>query len=320
MSLNEYLHQLIEAKQLNITTLSDTLHLSKDAIYRKLRGDTDFLWHEVLALQELIGFSTDAFAKQPNPNKILFNLKQFPLLPTPVATVTNYIQQLLADFTQLGSFGKPHLYYAAKDLPLFCFFSSPALTSFKLYFWYMTLFDTAKPAKYKSNWLPTETLQAATTLYTMYQNIDSTELWNTETVNSTLDQIIYCYDAGLITQSDALSTLKSLHKMIDTLEDNATNERKQNGATFTLYYNKILILNNTVLFKVGDLKMFYLPVRTLNFLSSTDTQFTADMDVWIHNQIKKSTLISGEAEKVRMQFINNYKRRIEKVERAVAEE
>jgi hypothetical protein len=320
MPIKKYLEHLINTKQTSAKHLTELLNVSKDTIYKRLNGTSAFTIDEVYILQNHFGFSLDAFAPQPLPNKITFDLKQFPLLNTPVATVTNYVQQLLSDFAKLGNLGKPHLYYAAKDLPLFCFFSSPALTSFKLYFWYMTLFDTAKPDKYKNNWLPAETLQAATTLYTMYQNIDSTELWNTETVNSTLDQINYCYETGLISQNDALNILKALHKLIDTLEDNASKESKQNGATFTLYYNKILILDNTVLFKVGEAKMFYLPIRTLNFLSITDPKFTNDMDIWIHNQIKKSTLISGEAEKVRLQFINNYKKRIEKVERMLADE
>jgi hypothetical protein len=312
--ISDYLQLLIETKKISISTIADALHLSKDAIYRKLRGETDFLWNDILILQELLGFSTDNFALKPNPNKITFNLKQFPLLATPEATVTNYVQQLLADFAGLGAMGVPHLYYAAKDLPLFYFFSSPALTSFKLYFWYLTLFDTAKPAKYNSNWLPQPTLDIASNLYSMYQHIPSTEIWNTETINSTLDQIVYSFDSGLIAQKDALLILKALHQLVDNLEMNATNESKSANASFTLYYNKILILDNSVLFKIGEAKLFYLPIRTLNFISSTEPNFTKEMDTWLHHQIKKSTLISGEAEKVRMQFINNYKKRIIKTE------
>jgi hypothetical protein len=113
------LQQLIDAKKINISTIANALHLSKDAIYRKLRGDNDFLWNEILILQSSLGFGLDTFALQPNPNKIIFNPKQFPLLATPEATVTNYVQQLLSDFTGLGALGVPHLYYAAIDLPLF---------------------------------------------------------------------------------------------------------------------------------------------------------------------------------------------------------
>ncbi len=120
--------------------------------------------------------------------------------------------------------------------------------------------------------------------------------------------------------------MDALNIFIDTLDTNATKKQKLNNATFTLYDNKILILDNTLLFKLGsndtvgagDAKMFYLPVRTLNFLSSADVKFTDDMDLWIHNQIKKSILISGEAEKIRNQFIYNYKKKIAKVQKIVS--
>jgi hypothetical protein len=172
-------------------------------------------------------------------------------------------------------------------IPIVIGISSPALTSFKLYFWYLTLFDTSKPAKYNSHWLPQPTLDIASNLYTMYQHIPSTEIWNTETINSTLDQIVYCYDSGLIAQQDALVILQALHKLVDNLELYATNEKKSTHATFTLYYNKILILDNSVLFKIGDVKLFYLPIRKLNFISSTEPLFTTEMDTCLHHHINK---------------------------------
>jgi hypothetical protein len=312
MQFNEFINQKLIAKQCSLDQLMQLLHVSEATMRRKLHGDSPFTIDEAYLLQQHFTFSIDALASHGNDNKITFNLTQFPLLKTPEATVSNYVQQLLTDFTSLGTMGTPHLYYAAKDLPLFYFFYNKTLASFKLYFWYMTLFDTAKPAKYNSNWLPPEAIDATAHLYQMYKHIPSTELWNTETINSTLDQIMYCHDSGLIEQKAAIEILQALHKLVDNLEENAANECKSEHASFTLYYNKILILDNSVLFKIGDTKLFYLPIRTLNFISSMEPAFTTEMDTWLHNQIKKSTLISGEAEKVRVQFVNNYKGRIDK--------
>jgi hypothetical protein len=311
--LIDYLHQLIEAKKIKAADIAALLNISKDGAYRKLRGETDFFFNEVLQLQNKLGFSMDAFMLEPNTTQISFAIKRFSAQNTPEETVGNYINQLLFDFSELSTLGAPHMYYAAKDLPLFCFFSSNVLTSFKLYFWEKTLFSSNKPSKYKANWLPEPILQNAAQLYTMYQHIDSTEIWNQETINSTLDQIVYCLDTGLIVAKDAKDILMALHRLIDELESNATDECKKNGSTFKLYFNKILILDNSVLFKIGEAKMYYLPLRTINFLTSSDPYFTTDMEKWLHDQIKKSVLISGEAQKERTMFMQKYRHAIDSV-------
>jgi hypothetical protein len=127
---------------------------------------------------------------------------------------------------QLETVGVQHLYYAAKDLPLFCFFASPVLTPFKLYFWYITLFDNApKRIKYGSNWLNKSIINKATLIYEKYKAIPSTEIWNYETINSTLHQIEYCINANLMRKADGLKILDALTTFVNQLEQNCIDKK-----------------------------------------------------------------------------------------------
>ena len=283
--IGQIIQAYIKAKKVSTEQLMALLHISKDSLYRRLRAENDFTLSEAYLLQQHFGFSIDAFAPHAPANKKLFNTKEFPLLQNPIDTVDNYISNLLADFSNIGALGSPHLYYAAKDLPLFCYFSSSALTSFKLYMWYITIFDAkATNLKYKADWLPESVLAKAKQLYTMYNAIPSTEIWNTETINSTLHQIEYCTQIGNLAKVDAVKILAALHTFINTLQQHTQQQQKNEGTIYKLYINEILLLDNTVLFAIGDHKLYYIPYQTLNFLSTTDAQFTNQAFAWFAKQ------------------------------------
>jgi transcriptional regulator with XRE-family HTH domain len=314
--INQFIQQIITAKKISIEQLTQLLHVSEATMRRKLHGDSAFTIDEVYILQQQFGFSIDELAPNAPANKKQFTTKEFALLETPVKTVENYIDNLSADFASLGKYGLPHLYYAAKDLPLFCFFSSHSLTSFKLYFWYITIFDAqATKLKYTVDWLPAAVLEKAKHLHAMYNAIPSTEIWNTETINSTLHQIEYGVQIGTVSKADAIQILKALHTFIDTLQEHAEQQCKNSTAVFKMYINEILLLDNTVLFEIGEHKLFYLPYQTLNFLSTSDPEFTNKAFAWFAKQTAKSTLISGEAAKDRARIMNGYRVEIEKVEK-----
>ena len=313
-SIPLFLQQLITAKKTSLHLLLKLLNISEATMRRKLHAESAFTIDEVFVLQQQFGFCIDAFAPHAPANKKLFNTKEFPLLQNPIDTVDNYISNLLADFSNIGALGSPHLYYAAKDLPLFCYFSSSALTSFKLYMWYITIFDAkATNLKYKADWLPESVLAKAKQLYTMYNAIPSTEIWNTETINSTLHQIEYSTQIGNLAKEDAVKILAALHTFINTLQQHTQQQQKNEGTIYKLYINEILLLDNTVLFAIGDLKLYYIPYQTLNFLSTTDVQFTNQAFAWFAKQTAKSTLISGEAEKDRTRIMNLYRTEIDRV-------
>ena len=48
----------------------------------------------------------------------------------------------------------------------------------------------------------------------------------------------------------------------------------------------------------------YITFNTLNSLTTTNRQFCEEIEHWMKNLIKKSTLISGISEKQRFQFFN----------------
>jgi hypothetical protein len=270
-----------------------------------------FLLHEAQLLAKTLRFNIDSLDNELANTKT-FTIKNFPTLSTPQATVAAYISELHTDLKQVHSMGLQQMYYAAKDLPLFCFFSSPMLTSFKLYFWYITIFDSNSSLnKFDTNWVASEVLNEANAVFKLYCQCDSTEIWNFETINSTLHQIHYCQEAGLISKKDTKHLLTALTDFVNQLQANCEAGRKNDMGQLTMYLNEILLLDNSVIFDTKVIKIYYLPFQTLNFLSNTDKDFTDNNLKWFNKQIAKSTIISSASQRDRNRLISHYLDEIE---------
>jgi hypothetical protein len=311
-TLSTLLNQLIKDKILTVDALTSLLNQSKDSVYRRLRGETDFLLNEAFIIADKLEISIDALHKT-NTQQIVFKTKYFLPQANAIETAKKYIDDLHHDMLNVTNAGVVNMYYAAKDLPLFAFFSSPILTSFKLYFWYITLFDYQdSKLQYQADWLPADVLDKAADLYKLYNQTNTVEIWNFETINSNLHQILYCLETGLITNEQALQLLDALQQYLNKVAQYATTEKKTGVGKLTMYLNEILLLDNSVIFDIGFQQLYYLPFQTLNFLSTSDEQFAKQNLVWFQKQIAKSTIISGEAQKDRTKLMNHYHKEINK--------
>jgi hypothetical protein len=305
---------LIEQKVTTAAVLTEVLHCSADSFYRRLRGETDFLLHEACLLADVLGISLDALYKL-NTGFIQFNTNQLitDVNGKAVETISQYIQKLHKDLTTVDKLGVVQLYYAAKDLPLFAFFANKELINFKLYFWYLVLFGASnKKQSFKKNWLPKKTVKLAEDLYTVYTINPSSEIWNFETINSTLRQVQYCVQCGLMSNEDAADVVEALRDYIVTLEDSCATGKKMDKGKLVMYLNEILILDNTVIFDLGQHQVFYMPYQTLNFFNTTNKSFVQGAIDWMTKQKERSVQISETGAKDRVRLFMHYNAEIDK--------
>jgi hypothetical protein len=307
------INQIMQAKKISKQQLAEHLQIGKSVFYNRLNGNGEFLFTEVESLCDLAGISMDDLRGNSSTQKI-FNVKKFPVLSTPAETFETYINALYTDLQLVKQAGLQQIYYAAKDLPLFCFFSSPILTAFKLYFWNNTIFHTTdRHQKFNPTWLPANIIAKATELYNTYLQCNTLEIWNLETINSTIHQLAYCKRADIITDKDYKEIIHQLTLFIEQLFTNCIHGQKPQGGKLIMYFNEILLLDNSVLFDLGPTKVFYLPYQTLNFLSTTNIQITEESVNWFKKQKAKSHLISEDGEEQRERLLNHYLQEIKKI-------
>jgi len=152
-----------------------------------------------------------------------------------------------------------------------------------------------------------------------YNQIPSVELWNRESIHSTLSQIEYYRDAGIFkTRNDLETVINSFAQTLDHLELQAEKGVKfMPGSTdvsyrssMQLYINEVVIGSNTILAEMVSSKMAFITYNVFSYLITKDTRFNDSAFNAFNNLVSRSTLISGTGEKDRQKFFKALREKV----------
>lgn len=317
VQLFQYLKNKLPEQASLVDELSAILNISTDSAYRRIRGEKAISIEELyklcvhykLSLDSLLNLQTDAF---------LFTGS---FVQTESFKFEDYLSNAVQHVKYMNSFKERKMFYLCKDIPLFHHFHFKEIAAFKYYFWMKNILHLPEFAhkKFTVDMYPDEFFELGKQSLHYYNHIDSVELWNIETVNSTLRQIEYYHDSNIFASDEELfSVYTSLEKMISHLEQQATEgfkfdvndpERKP-LSSFQMYFNEIVILENSILVQLNGAKAVFIVHNVLNFLQTRDVRFCDNTYTYIQNLIKKSTLISTVSERERARFFKYLRHRI----------
>ncbi len=314
-----------EKRSLAVDTMTQMLSIGKDAVYRRLRGDTLLTPDEMRQLSLHFNISLDALINK-HSNTVFFS---YNLFNTTINNFDDYLNGIYQDLDQISKASQPKISYATAEVPLFYYCLFPELIAFKLYVWGRTVwdFEYLKDRTFDFDLVPYPTLKLAEDLVDLFRNIPSVEFWSQSLVDFTLSQAEYHVISGGFTKSeDALVICDRLLDLVAHLRTMADKgcKFKANGNPedalkngFELYHNEMVFANNTVLVETESTKMLYTAFGNPNFLRSTDHKMCDYTQDWFSRMKVKSEKISLQSEKNRAWYFNGIKRKIEMVKNRI---
>ncbi|MFC7669608.1 helix-turn-helix domain-containing protein [Hymenobacter humi] len=296
-----------------VEEVAEVLGLSIDSAYRRIRGEKAINLAEVQKVGLHFHVSIDQFLF-PQTEAILFTGRQ-PLQDE------HPLEQWLADMEQqlqrIGSFAAAHVYFIVKDIPPFYHFLFPELAEFKFYFWMKSILhdDKLRGVKFRLGDERYQRLrEASQRTAALYQRVPTTEIWNVESLNSTLRQINFFKEFEAFESDDDVHLLYArVGELIDYLEAQAERgtkfvlgqEPRAAGPAYRLFINELILGDNTFAADLGSTRLTFLNHSVLYFVGTRDEGFNSFMFANLDNLMKKSTLISGSGEKERTHFFNS---------------
>ena len=319
----KFLQQIKEKLPRNLSfaeVLSEDLNVSTDSAYRRIRGETNLSIAELKTLCVKYRISLDAFLAVSN-DTVLFNYRA---IDPEVFGFNTYLESVIENLKTFKSFEAKELIYAAKDIPIFYLFMFKRLTAFKIFFWQKNIlrFKDFEETAFYIDIIPQETIDLAYQVWQNYVKIPSSELWSEETINVTLRQIEFYYDSGQFkSKKEAIEICEDLYTLIDHLQRQATKGYKfdfgENPTVedpenpYSLYLNEVTISDNTVIFRMGDIKVVHMAHNVISILTTTDARFCDYTYKTMKNIISNSILISVASEKERTKFCHKMRQKTE---------
>jgi hypothetical protein len=154
-------------------------------------------------------------------------------------------------------------------------------------------------------------LRSAGQINKEYNELPCIELWNKESINSTLSQIQYYKDADIFkTRSDFEAVVDSLKNCWTTWSNRPKKGLKfmPGGSDVTyrspmqLYINEVVIGSNTILAEVDQTKIAFIPYNVFSYMITKDVRFNESAFHAFKNLVSRSALIRATGEKERNKF------------------
>ena len=169
--------------------LADMLNITRESVYRRLRGETLLTPDEIQLLATRFRISIDALI-QAAPAYIPFFYNMF---SRPITDLFGYVAQVYENMQLLKPLKDVQIYYASQEIPIFEYFFFPELLSFKLYVYGLTSWDLhyLEDQKFSSRLVPVSVTDQARECVRLYSSYHSKSLWNLTFIDNTLNQIEY---------------------------------------------------------------------------------------------------------------------------------
>jgi transcriptional regulator with XRE-family HTH domain len=303
-----------------VDEIAELLEISNDSAYRRIRGEKQISVQELQLLAGAFQLSVDDLMAG-QVDTITFSAN---FLNESSYSFTDWLSQLLG-FTRLAaSADQSEAIFILNELNIFHIIQFPELCAFKLFFWQKSNLDFPKlrGAGFSVDDMPDETFTLSSEIAENYVKVNTIEFTTRECLNSILKQILFYAESGYFkNRQDALSLCARLHELVNHQQKQAElgykfiygRQPAGHEGNLRLYYNDIILADNTIMVSAGESKATFLTSNAINLMRTYNSAFFEYNYQWGRNLLSKSIPISGTAEKERNRFFLQLREQIDRV-------
>ncbi len=297
-----------------IEEIASVLDIGYDAAYRRVNNKTNLSLEESVILARHYKISLNKLFEVGSQNTILAELSPN---PNDKKGLELWFKQSLINVNPLTKLKSAEIIWSGKDISLFRTLTDSYLTRYKMYVWLKDLnVEMAKSKITFDDWvktIPDSLLQSAFDLSEVYKNINITELWNENTVNGSLQQVLYYFEAGLLSKDTALLICDDIHEVINNIEEQTIQQTINISGKekfFRVYKCDLHTLTNTIMIVTSFQKVFFSPFTVLSYFKIEHKETCEMMYEFLQKQKSNSKLLATAGEKDRTLFFNKIHQKI----------
>jgi hypothetical protein len=304
-----------------VDEIAEVLNIGNDSVYRRIRGEKLMNISELKLLCDRFQISLDQVLQIQN-DAVVFKA---PGINGEVVAFGQYLKGILDQLKYFNSFHNKELLYFCKDMTFFHFYLFPEIAAFKTFFWIKTI-QNHPDYQHKSFSLEEypfhDCFEIGQEIIQQYNQIPCVELWNYESINSSISQIEYYRDAGIfLHESDLNDVIDSLLKTLDHLHLQAEKGCKfmphakdvSYKAPLRFYVNEVVLGSNTILAELDNSRLSIITYSVLSYLMTRDPRFNENAFKSFNNLVSRSVLISSTGEKERNRFFRSLKEKVRQI-------
>lgn len=292
-----------------VSVVSDILCLSREAVYRRLRGDVRFSLEEASLIALKLDVSIDSLVGLKNKEKSLIRLNFLEQEKDFRVKYFEKVNEQVALFESVTKkFDDSVLTSAFNRLPYTLFLHYENLSKFRLFKWGYQM-GALQNERFKDLILSEELFAAQKKLVQKSRNINRTCFILSPTVfDSLIKEINYFYYLNLIDKDDMSVIKKELNGLLEEMENLAITGSFNSKSSVYFYLSDLDLAFSNLLFKYGQYYYTYVNIYDLGGIESQNQRLCEYQEMWIEGQRRYSKLITESNEIERHRFFERQRR------------
>ena len=291
--------------------LAEVLNLSKESVYRRLKGIIPFTFEEILNLSTILDFSVDELLKDEKNEYAFFNLSTSKLLNTEedefVKTYMRHADNMEAVYKSQNN----HIIISANRILRVLTNSYDSLFRFYYYKWLHQFGHTSLNFKYSNVQITDKLNELRQKLANYYETQNITFITDSNIIYNTIKEIRYYIDRGLIDGEDIQSIKKDLKDFIDRFFIFPSDKLHGQHTQYEVYISSLNIENNTSYIVYDDKIWTYYWVYSDIGIYTSDSELCMLQKDWLDSLKKYSILISNSNQKMQAELYNQFLAQLE---------
>lgn len=294
--------------------IAEILDIGYDAAYRRINLKTNLTLEESVKLAKHYNISLNKLFEIGNKNSIVTELSS-PI--NDVEGLEQWIKESTKHVIAVKKVKNAQFIYSSKDIPVFHTLTNSLLTRYKMYIWLKDLnIEMTKSKITFDDWvktIPSSLLKSAFELGEIYHHTNVIELWSDNTVNGSIQQVLYYFEAGLVSKESALQICDDIHDVITLVENKTINQSingQNNSLSFMLYKCDLQSLSNTIMVITPYGKVFFSPFTVLSYFKVEHKETCDMMHEFLQKLMSNSKLLTTAGERDRTLFFKKVYQKI----------
>lgn len=290
--------------------ISKNINLGKEASYRRLRGDVEFSFSEVVSIAKGINMSLDDLIGAASMDKAVTDV-MFLSGKDPHAEYFAILSKAVDFFKTMKSDEDVTVYMTFNTLPPELIFKYTYLPKLRLLKW---LYQNNLPYGNSLDQIevPDFVREKQLELFDLLNNFRCVYIFEEQLLFSMMKDIKYFSDLGLYSTEEIDYFKDELNSILDDLEKMTLSGVNEKGKPVSVYISRVFFESPHIYIEYGDNYVSALKIYSANTLATQDPFICNTQKRWIQCMKKYSTLISQTGDVDRVNFFRTQREIISK--------
>ncbi|MDD6209970.1 MAG: hypothetical protein PUB21_05125 [Bacteroidales bacterium] len=288
--------------------LMETLCISKEAVYRRLRNEVAFTFNEIATISKELHISLDQIIGNSFPDGAIFDLKLLQS-PDPLENYYDILDRYVKLFRYVKNDPHAEISTASNIIPYTLYSSYEYLSKYRICRWMYQIDKMSIPSHLSNMYVPDKLAKIHKTLNEEVKQMPKTcFIWDEHIFSSFVKEIKYFAELNLISESDVANLKKELHQLLNNLENMAIKGKFDNGNNLSIYLSNISFEATYTFIEKNEFQICLFRIYSINSIDSQDPKICNAQKKWIQSMKRHSTLISQSNEMQRIMFFNEQRK------------